>query len=184
LVLGVEPDLAVLAKGMSNGYPMAAVIGVEKYMNVAQETFVSSTFWTERIGPAAALATIKKHLQLGLHKLLAERGELVSRIWTRAATDAGVGIKVSGTPPLPSFSFDHPEAEVLRTWFTQRLLELGYLASPSVYMTYAHTTRLLEDYDQVVTKVFSEIGQLIKKPGNLGQYLKGPVAHSGFSRLA
>lgn len=184
LVLGVVPDLAVFAKGMSNGYPMAAIIGTSSCMNVAEDTFVSSTYWTERIGPTAALATIKKHIRLNLAKLLAERGEQVSRIWTRAAAEAGVAIKLSGTPPLPSFSFDHPEAEVLRTWFTQRLLELGYLASPSVYMTYAHTTGLVEAYDRVVTKVFSEISQLIDKPGSLAQHLKGPVAHSGFSRLA
>jgi glutamate-1-semialdehyde 2,1-aminomutase len=185
LVLGIAPDLAVFAKGMSNGYPMAAVIGVGKYMNIAQETFVSSTFWTERVGPAAALATIKKHLQLGLHTYLAERGGQVNQIWTRAAAAAGVEIKLAGTLPLPSFSFDHPEAEVLRTLFTQRLLELGYLASPSVYMTYAHTTGLLEEYDRVVTKVFAEISHLMKKTGtNLSQCLKGPVAHSGFSRLA
>ena len=128
---------------------------------------------------------IKKHLQLGLHQHLAERGKQVSRIWSSAAAAAGVEIKLAGTLPLPSFSFDHPEAEVLRTLFTQRLLELGYLASPSVYMTYAHTAGLLEEYDRVVAKVFSEISHLIKKTGaNLSQYLKGPVAHSGFSRLA
>jgi glutamate-1-semialdehyde 2,1-aminomutase len=185
LVLGVVPDLAVLAKGMSNGYPMAAVIGVGKYMNIAQDTFVSSTFWTERVGPAAALATIKKHIQVGLHKYLAEQGERVRKIWSRAAASAGVEITLSGTSPLPAFAFDHPEAEVLRTLFTQRLLELGYLASPSVYMTYAHTAALLEDYDRAVTKVFSEIGCLLDKKGvNLSEYLTGPVAHSGFKRLA
>ena len=87
--------------------------------------------------------------------------------------------------PLPAFSFDYSESEVLRTLFTQRLLELGYLASPSVYMTYAHTAALLEDYDRAVTKVFLEIGHLLGKRGiNLTAYLKGPVAHSGFRRLA
>jgi glutamate-1-semialdehyde 2,1-aminomutase len=184
LLLGVAPDLAVLAKGMSNGYPMAAVIGVERYMNIAQETFVSSTFWTERIGPAAALAMIKKHLRLELHTLLAERGEKVRRIWTQAASAAGLTIKLAGTKPLPSFSFDHPQPEVLRTLFTQRLLELGYLASPSVYVTYAHTDALLAEYQTVVTKVFLEFSHLINQAEDLTPYLKGPVAHSGFSRLA
>jgi glutamate-1-semialdehyde 2,1-aminomutase len=30
-------------------------------MDAAQETFISSTAWTERIGPVAALATLRKH---------------------------------------------------------------------------------------------------------------------------
>ena len=185
LVLGVEPDLAVFAKGMSNGYPMAAIIGTAKCMNAAQETFVSSTYWTERIGPAAALATINKHVRLDLPKLLTERGERIRQIWSRAATAADIKIKLSGIAPLPAFAFEHPDAPVLKTLFTERLLERGYLAGNSVYVTYAHTEALLDKYAGAVTTVFSEIGDLLQKtPTGLTQYLKGPVAHSGFSRLA
>ncbi|MGA7130602.1 MAG: aminotransferase class III-fold pyridoxal phosphate-dependent enzyme [Chthoniobacterales bacterium] len=184
LVLGVVPDLAVFAKGISNGYPMAAIMGTAKYMNTAQETFVSSTYWTERVGPAAALATIKKHLRLGLAPLLAERGERVREIWSRAAADAEIEIRISGVPPLPSFTFVHPEPGVLRTFFTQQMLERGYLAGPAVYMTYAHTDDLLDNYASAVTAVFLEIASLAKNGSeSLERYLKGPVAHSGFTRL-
>jgi glutamate-1-semialdehyde 2,1-aminomutase len=185
LELGVVPDLAVFAKGMSNGYPMAAIIGTVKYMNVAQQTFVSSTYWTDRVGPAAALATIKKHLRLNLAKVLAERGERVRQIWSKAAANAGLKIQITGTPPLPAFAFQYPEAACMKTLFTQLLLGRGYLASSSVYMTYAHTDALLDKYDEVVAAVFTEISFLLKKgPEILAQHLKGPVAHSGFSRLA
>jgi glutamate-1-semialdehyde 2,1-aminomutase len=184
-VLGVEPDLAVFAKGMSNGYPMAAIIGSAKYMNAAQETFVSSTYWTERIGPAAALAAINKHLRLNLPKLLAERGEYIRQIWSRAANAADIKIKLSGIMPLPAFTFEHPEALVLRTLFTERMLERGYLAGTSIYVTNAHTPALLDNYAEAVTIVFSEIGDVLRKsPTGLRECLKGPVAHSGFSRLA
>jgi len=185
LLLDVVPDFAVFAKGMSNGYPMAAIIGIAKFMRAAQETFVSSTYWTERIGPAAALATIKKHLSLDLHTLLAERGERVRQIWSRAAAEGDVAIKISGTKPLPAFTFEHPEAPALKTLFTERMLARGYLAGPSVYVTYAHTTSLLDGYAEALTAVFLEIGGLLRKnPTNLTQYLAGPIAHSGFSRLA
>src|SRR3989338_8361647 len=60
LKFGIHPDIAVFGKAMSNGYPMAAIIGTKEAMEVAQDTFISSTYWTERIGPVAALATIKK----------------------------------------------------------------------------------------------------------------------------
>jgi glutamate-1-semialdehyde 2,1-aminomutase len=185
LRLGVVPDLAVFAKGMSNGFPMAAIIGTAKYMNVAQETFVSSTYWTERVGPAAALATIKKHLRLNLHDLLAARGERVRQIWSQAADKAGLQIQITGTPPLPAFTFQSPHAAVLKTLFTQFLMEQGYLASSSVYVTYAHTEPLLDHYAESVSAAFMEISFLLKNDQeHLVQHLQGPVAHSGFSRLA
>jgi glutamate-1-semialdehyde 2,1-aminomutase len=185
LALGVVPDLAVFAKGISNGYPMAAIIGPSKYMNAAQETFVSSTYWTERIGPAAALATIKKHRQLGLHNLLAERGARVRQIWTHAAAETNIKIATSGMAPLPGFGFDHPEALALKTLFTQKLLERGFLGSTSVYMTYAHTSALLDQYESAVISVFSEISDLIKDSSrSIASQLLGPVVHTGFSRLA
>lgn len=185
LTLGLVPDLAVFAKAISNGYPMAAIIGTAKHMNAAQETFVSSTYWTERIGPVAALATINKHRSLNLPKLLAECGDNVRKIWSRAAAEAGIGIKISGAVPLPAFAFVHPEAQVLKTLFTERMLEQAYLAGTSVYVTYAHTAELLDNYAGAFGRVFLEIGDLLRKnPANLTQYLKGPVAHSGFSRLA
>jgi glutamate-1-semialdehyde 2,1-aminomutase len=185
LVMGIEPDLAVFAKGMSNGYPMAAIIGTAKYMNAAQETFVSSTYWTERIGPVAALAAINKHLRLDLPKLLAERGERIRQIWSRVATATDIKIKLSGIAPLPAFAFEHPDAPVLKTLFTERMLERGYLAGTSVYVTYAHTPALLDKYAEAVAIVFSEIGDLLQKsPTELSHCLKGPLAHSGFSRLA
>src|SRR5690606_26455486 len=60
LRLGVTPDLAVFGKAVSNGFAMAAILGKRAVMDAAQRTFVSSTYWTEGIGPAAAIATIKK----------------------------------------------------------------------------------------------------------------------------
>jgi glutamate-1-semialdehyde aminotransferase len=185
LVLGVEPDIAVFAKGMSNGYAMAAILGRAKYMSAAQETFVSSTYWTERIGPAAALATIKKHMHLKLAQLLAETGQRVREIWTRAAAQAGLQITISGIAPLPVFSFDLPQAVAARTFFSQTLLERNYLAGTAVYVTYAHTPAILAGYETAVSNAFQEMAVLLKQsPEGLQARLKGPLVHTGFSRLA
>ncbi|MCM8820505.1 MAG: aminotransferase class III-fold pyridoxal phosphate-dependent enzyme, partial [Candidatus Omnitrophica bacterium] len=59
-IFNVLPDIVVYAKAISNGYPMAAIVGRSEVMERAEESFISSTYWTERIGPAAAIATIKK----------------------------------------------------------------------------------------------------------------------------
>ena len=56
---GVEPDMAVFGKALGNGYAITAVIGRKEVMDVTQSTFISSTFWTERIGPTAALKTLE-----------------------------------------------------------------------------------------------------------------------------
>ena len=58
LQYGVDPDLATFGKTLGNGYAITAVIGRREVMEAAQTTFISSTFWTERIGPTAALAAL------------------------------------------------------------------------------------------------------------------------------
>jgi len=78
LTLGVDPDIAVFAKAIGNGYPMAAVIGTGDAMQAAQGTFVSSTNWTERTGPAAALATLAKHRRLDVGPRLVKQ-DIASR---------------------------------------------------------------------------------------------------------
>ena len=56
---GVEPDMAMFGKALGNGYAITATIGRREVMEAAQSTFISSTFWTERIGPTAALKTLE-----------------------------------------------------------------------------------------------------------------------------
>lgn len=182
LCYGTEPDIAVFAKAISNGYPMAAVIGRAEVMQAAQRTFISSTYWTERIGPAAALATIRKHREHKVHTHLIEMGKLVQDGWRRAAEQAGLSIHIGGIKPLSHFTFEGELAQEARTFFTQRMLELGFLAGSSFYATYAHRETHIARYLQSVEVVFSEIAEAIEQ-GQLKQKLRGPVAHSGFHRL-
>ncbi|MBC8413337.1 MAG: aminotransferase class III-fold pyridoxal phosphate-dependent enzyme [Nitrospira sp.] len=184
LVLGVEPDIAVFAKGISNGYPMAAVIGKRSVMEAAQETFISSTYWTERIGPVAAIATIKKMKEHNVPAHLGKIGQSVRNIWTQYAVKYGLNIKVHGIPPLSIFVFDYGEqTPLLHTIFTQEMLELGFLASKAFYATYAHREDHLAKYEAAIDTVFGMISLIIQQ-GRAEDSLKGPVAHSGFKRLA
>ena len=64
--LGVYPDMAVFGKTIANGFAMGAIIGKNRIMKNAAKTFISSAFWTERIGPSCAVAFIKKHKKLNL----------------------------------------------------------------------------------------------------------------------
>lgn len=180
---GVLPDIAVYGKAISNGFPMAAVIGKGEIMDAAQDTFISSTNWTERIGPVAAIATIKKMLKNNVPSHLCKIGNLISKGWRESASSAELQINVVGIPPLTTFTFNHKENQALHTLFTQEMLQCGFLASKSAYTSYSHTEDHVTKYLENVDGAFRTIRKAIEN-GNVHAFLKGPVAHAGFRRLA
>ena len=182
LVYGLEPDVAVFAKAISNGYPMAAIIGQRAVMEAAQSAFISSTYWTERIGPAAALATIRKHRACNVPQHLRRIGELVRSGWRAAADRAGLSITIGGLPPMTSFAIQHAQAQAAATLFTQLMLERGFLATRAFNATYAHDEQIIEEYLTAVEDVFATLARSLEQ-GTVEKMLKGPVAHTGFARL-
>ncbi|MDD4286958.1 MAG: aminotransferase class III-fold pyridoxal phosphate-dependent enzyme [Candidatus Peribacteraceae bacterium] len=182
LTFGVEPDMAVFAKAMSNGYPMAAVIGRSDVMNAAQSTFISSTSWSERIGPVAALATIRKHRKLHVHEHLIRIGTMVQEGWKRAAAEAGLQIEVDGIPPMSHFHVKEDNTTMTKTFFTQEMLERGFLAGGAFYATFAHSEQHVKAYLQACREVFPSLASALQS-GTLSSLLKGPSAHAGFQRL-
>jgi len=182
LLYGVAPDIAVFAKAISNGYPMAAVIGRGEVMQSAQDTFISSTYWTERIGPAAALATIRKHKRLDVSRHLIDTGRRIQEGWAGAAKMSGLKIHISGMAPLSHFSFEYEDGQAMMTLFTQMMLERGFLASGRFYASYAHKDEHIKGYLKAAEEIFIFIAKA-KKNGEVQRSLNGPVAHSGFSRL-
>lgn len=175
---GINPDIAVFAKAMSNGYAMAAVIG-NSIMEAANDTFISSTSWTERIGPSAAVATIQKFWANDVQDLLKFRGEQMQGIWRHNAMKSGLQVTISGMPALSHIDFGSPE---VLTLYTQLMLEQGFLAGKDFYPSYAHTQEDMEDLSEVVREVFP-ILQKAKDLGTVKAMLKGPVAQKGFQRL-
>ena len=179
---GIHPDMAVFAKGMGNGYPIAAIIGKEKFMDAAQESFISSTFWTERIGFAAAVATIKKMQRLNVQEHMVKCGKRIQEGWTELAKKHGLDIHISGIYPLSHISFTAAPAE-LKTLLTQEMLRRGFIASDAYYASYAHKDEHIALYLDTVDEVFGIMAKAIKE-GNYAELLEGPVAHGGFARLA
>jgi len=182
LLLGINPDIAVFAKAMANGYPMAAVIGTEEVMQAAQSTFISSTNWTERIGPAAALATIRKHGRENVAQHLIEIGKLVITGWQQAAKHAGINLSTGVLPSLAHFSLLCEDELDLTTLFTQLMLERGYLAYSQFKPSYSHQRHHVEKYKAAVDDVFAILASAIAR-GCVNSLLKGPSARRGFYRL-
>jgi glutamate-1-semialdehyde 2,1-aminomutase len=167
---------------MGNGYAMSAVIGKTAVMEAAQKTFISSTAWTERIGPAAALATLRKHQRLNVGAHLSEVGRLIQAGWRKASANVNLNIKVYGLPPLSGFAFESEYADVLMTIFTQEMLRRGYLSAGQFYGTLAHSEESIAAYLENVGSVF-EIMSGIDSIDAAKELLDGPAKHSGFARL-
>lgn len=182
LLYDIKPDIAVFAKAISNGYPMAAIIGRGDVMEVAQDTFISSTYWTDRIGPTAALAAISKMKEKNVPQHLMHIGKKVQEGWSSSATEHDLDIEVSGIYPLGHFEFKHESPLVLKTLFTQLMLDKGFLATTGFYSSYSHTDEHVEGFLIAVDSSFKFIAKAIKE-GKPEKYLKGPVCHSGFKRL-
>jgi len=182
LTYGVYPDIVVYAKGMSNGYPMAVIVGKREVMDAAQDTFISSTYWTERVGPAAAIATINKLKKENVPQKINEIGGMIGKGWETIAKETGIDIETIGPNSLITFSFKKGNEKALNTLFTQEMLKRGYLASNSVYVSYSHSQEEVEKYLEVVREVFGKIKEY-SDAGNVEEMLHGPVAHDGFKRL-
>jgi len=182
LLFGLEPDIAVFGKGISNGFPMAAIIGRREVMETAQDSFISSTYWTDRIGPAAAIAAIKKMKSRSVYKHLILIGLKVKKGWQAVADQHGLEIEIGGIDPLGHFTFKHQQPLVIKTLFTQQMLEKGFLATTAFYASYAHNDDNTDKYLKAADQSFA----FIKSAVDCGQperRLKGPVCHSGFKRL-
>ena len=182
LLFGIKPDIAVFSKALGNGHPIAAVIGKCKIMDAAQRSFISSTYWTERTGPVAGLATIKKHQSLNVGEYLLKIGERIQEIWHETADRYGVQISIGGIPQLSHFSFKHHKSLELKAFFVQEMLDRGFLASTSFYSMYSHKKEHVEMYGKAFAEVIKNIAMIIAED-KVSENLKGKVAASGFSRL-
>jgi glutamate-1-semialdehyde 2,1-aminomutase len=181
-VFKVNPDIAVFGKTIANGVPMGAIIGKKKIISLSKKTFISSVFWTEKIGPACAVAFIKKHKKLNLGKVLQKKGKEIKKIWQEAANRADLNIDIFGIDSLATFKLNVDNWPATITYFIQEMLKKGILASDKCYSNYMHTPRLILRYKKACFEVFSNISKL-NKSGNLEKKLEGPIKQMSFSRL-
>jgi len=182
-IFGIKPDMVAYGKAMSNGYPMGAVVGKSEIMDAAQMSFISSTYWTEGIGPTAALATIRKLEEKNVPAHIVKIGERAGKLWESLGRESGLKLHVDfGFLPIMHFDFEYPNSQAIATLFTQEMLARGYLASRGLYVSYSHKEEDLGRYAESVGEVFRLIKTAVDSKG-VEKMLKGPIAHSGFQRL-
>ena len=181
-IYDVEPDMAMFGKALGNGYAITAVIGKREVMEAAQKTFISSTFWTERIGPTAGLKTLEVMQRERSWDKITETGKIIGNRWDLLAEKHELPINVSGMPALTTFAFQSKNSLAYKTLITQEMLANGYLASNSVYVCIEHSPDIIDNYFELLDPIFSLIKECEEGRDIMG-LLKGPVCHSGFKRL-
>ena len=179
---GVEPDMAMFGKALGNGYGITATIGKRDVMEAAQTTFISSTFWTERIGPTAALKTLEVMERLKSWDTITQAGLNIRDGWQQLANKHDLQIEHSGLPALTGFSFLSDNALAYKTLITQEMLAKGYLADNSVYVCIDHTPQVIAGFFEALDPIFALVKEC-ETGRDVMSLLKGPVCHSRFKRL-
>ena len=178
---GVEPDIAIFGKTLGNGYAINAVIGRESVMQSAQATFISSTFWSERIGPTAALATLDVMQDTNAPERVHAIGESVRASWSEIAEARMIQMNIGGIPALNVFSLPGYDSAEVKTFLTREMLSDGFLASTALYASLSHTPEVLGAYFESFAQTIAKIGN--HRPDRLRDSLPHGVAQSGFQRL-
>ena len=178
----VNPDIAMFGKALGNGYAITAILGNREVMSAAQSTFISSTFWTERIGPSAALKTLEVMEKTQAWAKITKIGSKIKASWQSLADERELAITQFGIPSLAGFNFIGPNTLGYKTLITQEMLKNGFLASNLLYSSTAHTDEFLDEYFFLLARIFDLIKDC-EEGRDLYSLLDGPVCHGGFKRL-
>lgn len=177
----VYPDLCMFGKALGNGYAITAVIGKKKFMKKAEDSFISSTFWTERVGFLAGLKTIDVMRKEKSWRKIINLGKYLNKKWSDLARKYKIKINISGIESITSFNFHSKNNLKYKTYISQEMLKKGYLASNTVFLSTTHTKNLIDRYIKNLEPIFKNISKFEKN--NKIKFLKGPVCHTTFKRL-
>jgi glutamate-1-semialdehyde 2,1-aminomutase len=182
-IYGVEPDMAMFGKALGNGYAITATIGRREIMEAAQSTFISSTFWTERIGPTAGLKTLEVMERMKSWEVITGTGLTIRKGWQNLADKYQLDIDIWGLPALTGYTFKSDNALAYKTYITQEMLKKGYLVGNSVYVCTEHTPKILDGFFEVLDPLFSVVKDCETGGLDINRLLDGPICHGGFKRL-
>jgi len=179
----VEPDIAIYGKTLGNGYAITAIVGKKEVMDHAQTTFISSTFWTERIGPTAALASLEEMERVQSWEYVTKTGKCIKDFWKEIFEKYNFDYEISGIDPLPVFSSPDKGFINEKSFISFDMLQKGFLASNAIYVCTSHTDKVLATYYESFEETISKMATEISKNGSIEKLVKFTPAHSGFKRL-
>ena len=153
----VEPDVAMFGKALGNGYAVTAVLGKREVMRAAEKTFISSTFWTERLGPSAALKTIDIMEKNKTYFHVKKIGLKILSIWKKLAKKHSLKIKIFGIPSLAKFEIKSKDWPKIKLFIINEFLKKNFLATNLFYPSIAHKNTIIKKYEIILDGIFKEI---------------------------
>jgi glutamate-1-semialdehyde 2,1-aminomutase len=175
----VNPDIATFGKALGNGYAINAVIGNESVMNYANKTFISSTFWTERIGSAAALKTLEIMNKIKSWRIITDIGADVKKKWLQLSKIHNIKLDITGLDAMPRFDFTNNNNLYYKTYISQEFLKKNFLATNSIYLCINHNKNLINRYFDILDSIFVKIKKSIDSNTGVEKLLDGSVCISG-----
>tara|TARA_B100000989_G_scaffold297999_1_gene285649 strand:- start:993 stop:2291 length:1299 start_codon:yes stop_codon:yes gene_type:complete len=161
LTTGVNPDMAMFGKALGNGYAITSVIGKYSIMKKAEKSFISSTFWTERVGFVAALQTLKVMKKTKSWKKLINSGKYINNQWKKLSQKYDLPITISGIESITQFSFKKNN-NLYKTFITQELLKKNILATNLIFLNIYHSKKIIDYYINELDNVFFKIKKFEK----------------------
>ena len=158
----IYPDLAMFGKAIGNGYAINAIIGKKKYMKNTEKTFISSTFWTERIGSVAGISTINFMKKNKTYKMIKKQGKKIKLKWKQLSDKYNLNLRISSLDSIPIFTFDKSH-NLKKTFLTNEFLKENILASNIIYVSLSHTDKILKIYFKKLDKIFKQISLMTNK---------------------
>jgi glutamate-1-semialdehyde 2,1-aminomutase len=173
---GVIPDLSTLGKGMANGYPLSALVGKSKYMEVMEDIFFSGTFGGETLSLAAAKAVLIKLRNKPVLETLKIRGQQILDGVSKIITDNKLNkvVSICGHPAWSFVQFKEcpPYSNMeIKTFFLQEVFKRGIYTLGSHNISYAHSEQDIEQLLACYEEVFHAMARVIKE-SNLSKQLK------------
>ena len=178
----IFPDICVFGKALGNGYGITAIVGKKNVMDNAQKTFISSTFWTERVGPTAALKTLEIMEKIKSWEIISKKGKLFKKKLIDLGLKYELPLNVFGSDGIPAFSFNSKNNLKYKTFITQEMLKSNILASNVIYICTKHDLKNFNDYFNSLDNIFSKISDC-EKGKSIDRLLKSPICHTTFQRL-
>ena len=183
--VGVTPDMTVVAKAMSNGYPMGAVVGSQQVMDPAKRMFISSSYWSDNIGLAASLTTIRELKRRNARQRFKEIGEKLRSALNQAIADAALEGACTGLHSNPTLTLKTPDgidASKVSTLFIQEMARRGIHTYMSFKATLAHTDEDIRLTGQAATEALQVVRSGLEQ-GNLDDLLGAELKKEPFRRL-
>ena len=179
----VIPDIVMYGKAIGNGFAIAAIVGKRAVMECANNSFISSSFWGERVGFVAALKTLEIMKKTKSYNIIKKNGKYIISQLKKIAKENNVEIDIIGIPSIPTFVFKNLKNNLFyKTLIAQEMIKKNMLCSTIFFLSSKHKIKDLDDYLFELNNVFKIISKC-EKGERIKKYLKHSVVDSTFKRL-